>query len=181
MSNGIRRSTNQGFQMKTPATSSDAVFPIDFPRLWAAVESQFRGNFLGIHAKPHWQQVERNGIALAKANGLSDDELVVVRLFSILHDSQRTSDGGDHGHGQLAAAYAQRQQGTHFTLPMALLNKLADACARHEFGQITSDLLIGTCWDADRLDLVRIGVIPREELMNTPEGKRLARASTTRK
>jgi uncharacterized protein len=159
----------------TPASSNAGRLLIDFPRLWSAVEAQFRGSLVGIHGKRHWQQVERNGFALAKANGLSEEQRVVVRLFAVLHDSQRTNDGGDLGHGQRAAAYVRQLQGTLFTLPPDLLEAIKDACASHEFGQTTPDPLIGTCWDADRLDLVRIVALPDPDMMSTPAGKSFAR------
>jgi len=34
---------------------------------------------------------------------------------------------------------------------------------------------IGTCWDADRLDLGRVGVIPSVNFMSTPAGKEVVR------
>jgi uncharacterized protein len=41
---------------------------------------------------------------------------------------------------------------------------------------VSADVLIGMCWDADRLDLTRIGVTPDPALMSTPAGKRAAGA-----
>ena len=146
----------------------------DFQHIWSTVEAQFRGSLMGIHGKGHWRQVERNGVMLAEKNGLPEEEAVVVRLFAILHDSQRINDGWDQGHGLRGGEYARRLNGTLFTLPPGLLKKLVLACERHELGETTLDPLVGCCWDADRLDLVRIGAAPLPHLMNTPEGKRLA-------
>ena len=36
----------------------------------------------------------------------------------------------------------------------------------------TDDPTIGTCWDADRLDIGRVGIIPHERFMSTAAGKR---------
>src|SRR5664279_3840084 len=96
---------------------------IDFPRLWSTVEAQFHGSLMGIHGKRHWQQVERNGLLLAPKNVLPDDQIVAVRLFAVLHDSQRVNDGWDKGHGQRGGEYARALQGTLFTLPPDLLKK----------------------------------------------------------
>jgi len=148
---------------------------IDFAVLWEMVEKQFRGSLMGIHGRGHWRQVERNGVMLAEKNGVTAEEIVVVRLFAVMHDSQRVNDSWDREHGQRAAAYARSLQRVEFELPEGLLKKLEKACERHALGETTEDVLIGTCWDADRLDLVRLGVVPREELMNTVEGKCLAR------
>jgi len=147
----------------------------NWERIWAEVEGQFRGSLMGIHGAGHWRQVERNGLMLAEKNGLGAEGVLVVRLFAVLHDSQRENDGWDAGHGARAAAYAREVRGKLFELEDGLLEKLERACAGHELGKVTTDLLIGACWDADRLDLVRIGVVPREELMNTPVGKAAAR------
>ena len=35
-------------------------------------------------------------------------------------------------------------------------------------------ITIGTCWDADRLDLGRVGVIPSVDFMSTQDGKEAA-------
>ena len=53
---------------------------------------------------------------------------------------------------------------------------LAEACRDHTSGPHHGDPTIGTCWDADRLDLGRVGIIPQEEFMSTQLGKRIARA-----
>ena len=148
---------------------------VDFAGLWEVVEKQYRGSLMGIHGPGHWRQVERNGVMLAEKNGLPAEEIVVVRLFAVLHDSQRVNDSWDREHGQRAAAYARSLQAVQFELPERLLKKLEKACERHALGETTEDVLIGSCWDADRLDLVRLGVVPQEELMNTAEGKRIAR------
>jgi uncharacterized protein len=34
--------------------------------------------------------------------------------------------------------------------------------------------MIGACWDADRLDLTRVGIIPDPDMMSTEPGKELA-------
>src|SRR5262249_24487970 len=53
------------------------------------------------------------------------------------------------------------------------------ACAWHERGRVSDDPTIGACWDADRLDLPRVGTQPMPELMSTEEGKARARAVHT--
>jgi len=150
-------------------------FSVDWDALWRTVQVQFRGHLMGIHGLSHWRQVERNGLMLAERNCLPADAVLIVRLFAALHDSQRVNDCTDDGHGQRAAVYARQVNSTLFNLSADGLKVLEKACARHELGETTLDLVIGTCWDADRLDLVRIGATPRKELMNTPAGKALAR------
>lgn len=149
---------------------------IDWARLWEAVQKQYAGSVHGIHYVDHWKRVERNGVMLAEVMKLGAAGVTVARLFGVLHDSQRTGDGWDREHGARAAAYARTLRGVLFELDDALFGKLLRALEGHELGRVTDDDIIGLCWDADRLDLTRLGVSPREELMSTAEGKRLARA-----
>jgi uncharacterized protein len=44
---------------------------------------------------------------------------------------------------------------------------LATACAGHTDGLLSVDPTVGTCWDADRLDLGRTGKRPRAEFLST--------------
>jgi uncharacterized protein len=35
---------------------------------------------------------------------------------------------------------------------------LFEACARHTDGRLAGDVTVQTCWDSDRLDLMRVGI-----------------------
>src|SRR6266850_2173115 len=48
------------------------------------------------------------------------------------------------------------------------------ACQWHTHGQLNNDPTIGTCWDADRLDLPRVGMRPAPEFMSTQFGREIA-------
>ena len=84
----------------------------------------------------------------------------VVELFAFLHDSQRLNDGRDPQHGARAARFAATLRGSLVTLPDDEFELLRYACAFHTDGLIEADVTVQTCWDADRLDLGRIGVMP---------------------
>ena len=45
--------------------------------------------------------------------------------------------------------------------------RLAAALVDHANGLVSADPTIGTCWDADRLHLPRVGIRPRRELVST--------------
>jgi uncharacterized protein len=45
---------------------------------------------------------------------------------------------------------------------------------RHAEGHTSDDPTIGVCWDADRLDLGRVGMRPRARYMSTAAGRKLA-------
>lgn len=44
---------------------------------------------------------------------------------------------------------------------------LLDALAGHSEGRLRADLTVQVCWDADRLDLGRVGVMPAAERLCT--------------
>ena len=104
----------------------------------------------------------------------SGADVRVVRLFAVLHDARRKDEGSDLGHGQRGAELAREMRGTLFDLDDDLFRELYDACAAHELGRVTPDPLIGTCWDADRLDLWRVGARPMPQYLSTTRGKELA-------
>ncbi len=112
----------------------------------------------GIHGKPHWDRVCANGLRLAPHTGADS---VVVELFAYLHDARRWNDGGDRQHGPRAADLARslHRRGV-LDLSGDRLAQLAEACADHTRGRKHTDPTIATCWDADRLDLWRVGIRP---------------------
>jgi len=61
-----------------------------------------------------------------------------------------------------------------FHLDDARLTVLREACILHDRGKVSADATTGVCWDADRLDLPRVGIAPAPRLMSTAEGKRRA-------
>lgn len=107
-----------------------------------------------------------NGLWLAARTPGADVE--VVELFALFHDSEREDEGRDPGHGERAAVAVRRlaAQGG-LTLPAPRLELLAAACAGHDHPQVSADPTIGCCWDADRLDLSRLGRRPNAALLST--------------
>lgn len=144
----------------------------DLTRLQEVVVARFSGNVHSIHGIAHWRHVEQNGIEIARQTGA---DMLVVRLFAWLHDSRRRNDDEDEGHGERAAAWLTKLHGHYFTLDAERLATLRYACRWHTDQIATDDVTIGACWDADRLDLTRIGVLPDEEYLNTEHGKVLSR------
>jgi uncharacterized protein len=109
----------------------------------------------GVHGPAHWARVLENGLRLA---GITGADPVVVRLFAVLHDCRRRSEGVDPRHGPRAAHYARRLRSVHLDLDRARFELLCEACAGHTDGKTDADVTIQTCWDADRLDLGRVGI-----------------------
>lgn len=143
----------------------------DWQKLWQIVEDQFHLDLSSVHGPSHWRRVLYNGELLAQQTGA---DLEVVRLFALFHDSRRENDGHDPEHGARGAELAAQLRGTHFELADDKFAILQYACRWHTKARHHTDPTIGTCWDADRLDLDRVGVTPRAEFMSTEFGRALA-------
>lgn len=125
----------------------------------------------GIHGLPHWLRVERNGLKLAAAEGGDFD---VVSLFALLHDSRRINDDADPEHGSRGARLAEQlRDAGFFDVTDEQLELLVYACEKHTEVTYCDHPTVACCWDADRLDLTRIGVDPDPTMLNT-ETARLA-------
>jgi len=144
---------------------------IDFGKILDAITAQFACGERSIHGPAHWRRVEAHAIRIAGQNGAVLD---VVRLFALFHDSRRRHDGYDRTHGAAGADFATHCRGTLFELPDAHFELLHYACVWHTHGRLSDDPTIGACWDADRLDLTRIGITPAARFMSTEAGRTLA-------
>jgi len=146
---------------------------IDFPALWRIVSAQAHAPLWShsVHGPDHWKRVEQNAVLLAIRTGADVD---VVRLFALFHDSRRMNDGYDKDHGQRGAAYASELRRTAYALDDSRFELLEYACVWHTDEGHHDDPTIGTCWDADRLDLGRVGMIPDSAYMSTAFGKEIA-------
>jgi len=63
--------------------------------------------------------------------------------------------------------------GELFILEPDRLELLEHAIRHHTGGRTSDDPTVGTCWDADRLDIGRVGIIPHERYMSTERARRL--------
>jgi uncharacterized protein len=123
---------------------------------------------LGFHGVVHWARVMENGLKLATMNGADP---AIVTLFALFHDSRRENDGSDYGHGLRGAQLAERLRGKSFELNDADFELLYRACEWHTEGTTDPDITVRTCWDADRLDLGRVGIMPEPKYLCTPEAR----------
>ena len=126
-------------------------------RLIEFARREFRLDWDGIHGAPHWSRVRRNGLILAGHTGANTR---VVEYFAFIHDLGRANDDHDPDHGIRAAAIAESIAGDLIDVSEYELGLLAEACRGHSDGHIVADVTVMTCWDADRLDLGRVGIRP---------------------
>jgi uncharacterized protein len=146
-----------------------------FESVWNLVTAPFVGRANSLHGPGHWRRVERNGLLLATQTGAN---LSVVQLFALFHDSRRLNDGWDPGHGARGAEFAASLRGTAFELTDDEFAQLHYACVWHTKGRAHTDATIATCWDADRLDLGRVGITPNPKRMCTDFGRTIAAAGS---
>lgn len=140
----------------------------------AAVRPVFRLNFQdGVHGVAHWSRVWFHGRRIAKT---LDVNPAIVAWFAYLHDSQRHNDHRDPLHGHRAADFALhlRRDGLLVELNDPEFEQLCEAMRLHSDGHVEGEPAIRACWDADRLDLGRVGIDPDPALLCTPAAKRPA-------
>jgi uncharacterized protein len=136
--------------------------------LMALLRREFALDWQGIHGASHWSRVRVNGLRLSKVNGARLD---VIELFAVLHDARRENDDYDPHHGSRAADLARSLHGTHVRLDDKALELLTFACTYHSDGMVDADITVQTCWDADRLDLGRVGIRPDPDRLCTEAAK----------
>jgi len=136
--------------------------------LIALLRSTYRLNWHGIHGVAHWARVRNNGLRLARTTGANLD---VVECFAFLHDACRHSEGRDIGHGMRAAKLACAIRDRHIALNDEDFDRLVEALAGHTDGTCPNDITVATCWDADRLDLGRVDIVPDPRYLHTVPGR----------
>jgi uncharacterized protein len=139
-----------------------------------------------LHGPAHWARVQRFGALLAEREGLSVEARRVVDLFAWTHDLAREDDWGGNAHALAGAEYLDEIVPVVFPGADAAEVEVVRIAIRHHSDGLTarqaleaglfsglpwpSELAasaVGVAWDADRLDLLRLRVSPRPELMST--------------
>ena len=123
----------------------------------------------GYHGFYHWMRVLQNGRQLAKAEGANSK---VVELFCLLHDTQRRNENYDPEHGMRAAQFAKTLRCKWFDVTDTEMELLTEALVHHSEGYTEGNRTVRVCWDADRLDLGRVGIRPAPDRLCTTTAKR---------
>lgn len=141
--------------------------------LLKAVLLQFQLDRKGVHGPGHWARVRYHALLIGQA---TQADLLVVELFAFLHDTQRLNEYTDPDHGKRAADYAQRLNGRFFSLEPSRMAKLRYAMSHHSEGALDQDPTVQTCWDADRLDLGRVGTKPSAKYLSAQAAQHIESA-----
>jgi uncharacterized protein len=142
----------------------------DFAEIMRSVLDGYRLPVRGYHGVVHWARVAENGLRIAEANG-GDAE--VVRLFAVFHDSRRVNEMRDKDHGLRGGELARSLRGSLVHLDDGRFEQLFEACRLHTDGLTTGDPTLQACWDADRLDLGRVGITPKANRLCTDAARAL--------
>lgn len=122
----------------------------------------------GPHGAGHWVRVRKNGLILSKTTGAN---IKVIELFAFFHDSCRVNESDDPNHGKRGADLAVKLRGEFFEASDSEMDLLIEACGGHSDGDVDADVTVATCWDADRLDLGRVGIYPDPIFLCTDAAK----------
>lgn len=136
--------------------------------LFDLIRNEFALDLHGIHGLSHWLRVRENGLRVAQASGA---DMLLVELFALLHDVKREDEGVDRYHGQRAASYVKRLPHMLLNLSQPDMELLTEAIAYHSEGLTVAHVTVQTCWDADRLDLGRVGIVPKPRYLCTTIAK----------
>jgi len=131
-----------------------------------------RTDEFSIHGIDHWDRVARNGLSL----NVPKADMDVILCFAYLHDVERQDDGYEEEHGPRAAKLIDEIRNSVLGfLDHKQIGLLKEACALHTTCHRTGNPTIDACFDSDRLDLTRVGIIPDPDKMATKEGAEKAR------
>lgn len=125
------------------------------------------------HGPHHWFRVIEIGLRLAEADPEIDPDVIIA--FGLLHDSGRTHDHHCMMHGKVAGAYVIPALINLIPLSSEQMMLAVIACTNHtsampgDFPLYDNTLL--ACFDADRLDLWRVGILPDNKYLFTEAAK----------
>ncbi len=124
----------------------------------------------GYHGVVHWARVLENGLRIAEVTG-ADRE--VVTLFALFHDSRRINEHRDENHGFRGGELARSLRGSLVHLDEPQFDLLFEACRLHTDGLTVGDPTLLACWDADRMELGRVGITPEPHRLCTDAARDL--------
>lgn len=132
--------------------------------LLQSLKRDIKIDWWGHHGVRHWARVRRNGRVIARH--FPGVDLQVLDLFAVLHDCMRESEDEDWQHAERSGLRIERRE---FRLPGLSHHQqalLARAVSHHNNPAVSPrDITVAACWNADRLDLGRVGITPREDLL----------------
>lgn len=147
----------------------------NFTRLdiFQTVTKEFQLELNGDHGISHWQRVYNNCLELGRFYNINSN---VFELFALLHDSKREDEFEDKNHGKRAALFVKELvDKSVINLSKEDKNRLIFACSNHtksnKRAKLYHDMVVQICFDADRLDIGRVGTVPEQSYFCTQYAK----------
>jgi uncharacterized protein len=143
-----------------------------FPALLRTVTELSPSRHSTVHGVGHWRETAADAVRLLRHVREADPAVALV--FALVHDALRADDLDDSAHGIRAAELVRslaRDGGVAFH--PAQVELAAVACEHHSEPLVAVDPTIGLCWDADRLGLRRLGIVPDPALLSLDVSRRL--------
>ncbi len=134
------------------------------PEVWRRILEGYPLDVEGVHGAGHWARVLENGRRIGPLEGADP---LVLDLFALFHDSRRENDDWDPDHGRRGARLAESLRSLLPPLTDLQMDQLLTACTQHTSLATHPDPTIRACFDADRLDLARVGITPDPKLLCT--------------
>jgi len=141
---------------------------IDLLYFLRKIAPQYKLKPNGAHGLSHWARVLENGLRLAEIEG---GDTTVISLFAIFHDACRHNQAWDPGHGERGAVLAGTLLKGYPGVSQEQLQLLQYACSTHTDGETEAGSTVQICWDADRLDLLRVLIKPSPDRLCTNAAK----------
>lgn len=146
-----------------------------WPTHWLPIVEEVSSGFIldiyGVHGLPHWCRVLENGLRLAEKTGANPS---VIIAFALFHDCQRENEYDDPSHGLRGAELGKVLRPLLPSLSDTEFDLFYEAAAYHSDGLMDGDITVQTCWDADRLDLYRVGIKPNPNRLCTDAARQPA-------
>lgn len=129
-----------------------------------------------LHGEAHWKAVALTGLFISRLTGGASMPFLYV--FAMLHDMCRLNDDHDPAHGERASMLFARlvmHPGVQGFGPYEPATEDMIYALAHHVGaphaRDHANLNVGICWDADRLNLWRVGVRPDPAYLTTEVGQ----------
>lgn len=136
-------------------------------KLLKEIQKYYPLDWYGTHGVVHWSHVYENGMKLSKQKGVNRK---ILQLFSVFHDSQRQNEWHCENHGNRGAQLALKLRSL-CAVSDDEFELLTIACGHHTNSRTHDNITVQACFDADRLDLGRVGIVPDPRYLCTPLAK----------
>jgi uncharacterized protein len=153
------------YRLRRPPPARSGPAFRSFPEFLRTVTALSPSRVSTVHGVGHWRETAATAVRLLEA--VPDADPAVALVFAVVHDALRADDLDDSAHGvRSARLVCSLTESGVLLLDETQVELAAAACEHHSERLVAADPSIGVCWDADRLGLRRLGIVPDPELLS---------------